>query len=192
MFRTNLLLNFITFHKCHAYHVICTLSPCRAALTLPFAENTQHDTSEVLRLPRKIKIDMSKVPILPRKMRIIFGDKALRVPHNTSFDLFSNRSTCHEVPRLPRLSRETRLRDGGNFLKKPLHKTYLMYGHMAFTRMVANGSERLRTCNQKRNIERTHLHLPPPKSEKGNPCYAVGKKQLQPPVGPSLDLRGQV
>ena len=170
MFRTNFLLNFITFHKCNAYPVICTLSPCRAALTLRFAENTQHDTSEVLRLQRKIKIDMSKVPHLPRKMQIIFGDKALRVPHNRNFDLFSNMSTCHEVPRLPRLSRETRLRDAGNFLKRPLHKTYLMYDHMAFTRTVANGSERLRTCSPKRNIERTHLHLPPPRVKKGNPC----------------------
>ena len=29
------------------------MSPLRAALTMRFAENTQHDTSKVLRLPRK-------------------------------------------------------------------------------------------------------------------------------------------
>ena len=40
--------------KCHACHGICTLSPLRAALTMQFAENTQRDTSEVLRLPRKM------------------------------------------------------------------------------------------------------------------------------------------
>ena len=33
--------------KCHACHA---LSPLRAALTLRFTENTQHDTSKVLRL----------------------------------------------------------------------------------------------------------------------------------------------
>ena len=47
--------------KCHACHGICALSPLRAALKLRCAENTQHDTSEVLRLPRKMKLDTSKV-----------------------------------------------------------------------------------------------------------------------------------
>ena len=31
--------------KCHTCHGICTLLPLDAALTMPFAKNTQHDTS---------------------------------------------------------------------------------------------------------------------------------------------------
>ena len=58
--------------KCHACHGICTLSPLRAELTMRFAENTQHDTSKVLRLPRKMRSEVSKVLRLPRKMQHIF------------------------------------------------------------------------------------------------------------------------
>ena len=37
-----------------------------------FAKNTQHDTSKVLRLPRKMTMDTSKVLRLPRKLQHIF------------------------------------------------------------------------------------------------------------------------
>ena len=58
--------------KCHACHGICTLSPLDAALPMRFAKNTQHDTSKVLRLPRKMTMDTSKVLRLPRKLQHIF------------------------------------------------------------------------------------------------------------------------
>ena len=58
--------------KCHACHGIGTLSPLRAALTMWFAKNMQHDTSKVLPMPRKMKSEMSKVLRLPRKMQHIF------------------------------------------------------------------------------------------------------------------------
>jgi hypothetical protein len=35
-------------------------------------KNTQHDTSKVLRLPRKMNMDTSKVLQLPRNMKVIF------------------------------------------------------------------------------------------------------------------------
>ena len=54
-------------------HEICTLSPLRAALAIRFAESTQHDTSQVLRLPRKMTSEVSKVLRLPRKMQCIFS-----------------------------------------------------------------------------------------------------------------------
>ena len=53
--------------KCHACHGICTLLPLRAALTMRFAKNTQHDTSQVLRLPRKVTMEVVKVLRLPLK-----------------------------------------------------------------------------------------------------------------------------
>ena len=58
--------------KCHACHGICTLSPLDAALPMRFTKNTQHDTSKVLRLPRKMTMDTSKVLRLPRKLQHIF------------------------------------------------------------------------------------------------------------------------
>ena len=58
--------------KCHAQHGICTLSPLDAALPMRFAKNTQHDTSKMLRLPRKLTLDTSKVLRLPRKLQRIF------------------------------------------------------------------------------------------------------------------------
>ena len=54
--------------KCHAHHAICTLSPLDAALTMRFAQNTQHDTSKVLRLPCEMTMEVAKVPRLPRTM----------------------------------------------------------------------------------------------------------------------------
>ena len=58
--------------KCHDGHGICTLSPLDAALPMRFAKNAQHDTSKVLRLPRKMTMDTSKVLCLPRKLQHIF------------------------------------------------------------------------------------------------------------------------
>ena len=63
---------FRQFSAHRACHGICTLSPLDAALPMRFAKNTQHDTSKVLRLPRKMTMDTSKVLRLPRKMQHIF------------------------------------------------------------------------------------------------------------------------
>ena len=43
--------------------------------------------------------------------------KVLRLPHKTTFDTLQNTSECHEVPRLPR---ETKQRNLGNIQKWPL------------------------------------------------------------------------
>jgi len=61
-----------TPHMSHACHAICTLSPLDAALTMPLAKNTQHNTPKVLRLPRKMKMDTFEVLRWPRKIQIIF------------------------------------------------------------------------------------------------------------------------
>ena len=58
--------------KCHACHGICTLSPLHAALTWGLAKDTQHNASEVLCLPRKMRMEVSKVQRLPRKTQLIF------------------------------------------------------------------------------------------------------------------------
>ena len=58
--------------KCHARHAIRTLSPLHAALPMRFADTPQHDTSQMLRLPRNMKMDTSKVLRLPRKVPHMF------------------------------------------------------------------------------------------------------------------------
>ena len=72
--------------KCHACHGICTLSPLDAALPMRFAISTQHDTSKVLRLPRKMTMDTSKVLRLPRKMQHIFWKRRKSIPPATQND----------------------------------------------------------------------------------------------------------
>ena len=58
----------------HGCHAICMLSPLHTALTLQFTKNTQHASSKVLRLPRRMKMDTFKVLRQPRKMQVIFWE----------------------------------------------------------------------------------------------------------------------
>ena len=103
--------------------------------------------------------------------------KVLRLPHKTTFDTLQNTSECHEVPRLPR---ETKQRDVWNYQKGPPLQTYHRHGHTEFVRTVANGCGRLRTvadgCGHKRNVERTHPQPPDPQSETGTLATHSGKK----------------
>ena len=71
--------------KCHACHGIYTLSALRAALTMRFTENTQHHTSEVLRLPRKMT---SECCACHEKCNTSSENvaKVLRLPHKRLFD----------------------------------------------------------------------------------------------------------
>ena len=84
-----------------------------------FAKNTQHDTSKVLCLPRKMTMDTSKVLRLPRKLQHIFWKRRKSIApatQNDFFDTLQNTSECHEVPRLPR---ETKQPDVWNLQKGP-------------------------------------------------------------------------
>ena len=78
-----------------------TLQPADTAT----AEETQHDSSKVLRLPRKITMGTSKVRRLPRKMQRIFCKRRKSIALATQNDFphvtVRNTSECHEVPRLP-------------------------------------------------------------------------------------------
>ena len=104
--------------KCHTCHGICTLSPLDAALPMRFAINTQHDTSKVLRLPRKWRWTRPKCCTCHEKCNTSSENvaKVLRLPYKTTFNTLQNTSECHEVPRLPR---ETKQRDVWNLQKWP-------------------------------------------------------------------------
>ena len=51
-----------------------------------FTKNTQHDTSKVLRLPRKMTMDTSKVLRLPRKLQHIFWKRHKSIAPATQND----------------------------------------------------------------------------------------------------------
>ena len=74
--------------------------------------------------------------------------KVLRLPQKTIFDTLQKMSECHQVPRLPR---ETKQRDVWNLSKSdPFCRTYHRHGHMALTRTVADGCGRLRAVRKRR------------------------------------------
>ena len=78
-------------------------------------KSTQHDTSKVLRLPLKMTMDTSKVLHLPRKLATHLLKTSQKVLWPATQNDFRHvKSECHEVPRLPR---ETKQRDVCNFQK---------------------------------------------------------------------------
>ena len=69
-----------------------------------FAINTQHDTSKVLRLPRKMTMDTDTSKVLrhlPQKLQVILWKRRKSIAP-TTFDTLSNKLECDKVPRLPR------------------------------------------------------------------------------------------
>ena len=72
MFRARLPSIFSTSHKLPRLPRNLHLSLLDAALPVRFAKNTQHHTSKVLRLPRKMTLDTSKVLRLLRKLQRIW------------------------------------------------------------------------------------------------------------------------
>jgi len=72
MFRARLPSIFITSQKMPRPHAICTLVATDAALTMQFAKSPQHETSEALRLPCEMMMEVSKVLRLPQKLERIF------------------------------------------------------------------------------------------------------------------------
>ena len=169
--------------KCHACHEIYTLSPLDAALPMRFAKNTQQDTSEVLRLPRQITMDTSKVLRLPWKLQHIFWKRRKSIPHKMAFATLQETSECHEVPHLPR---ETKQRDVWNIQKWPLlHR----HGHTASRerlrtvangcgrlRTVANGCERLRTVANVNTTSSEHTLNPQTPRVKREPLLRIREK----------------
>ena len=64
---------------------------------MQFTENTQHDTSKVLRLPRKMTSEVSKVLRLPRIMQHIFWKCSKSIAPATQNDFLTrwNATKCH-------------------------------------------------------------------------------------------------
>ena len=105
--------------KCHTCHGICTLLPLDAALTMPFAKT--RNTTRLKCCPCHAKWRWTHPKCCARHENCNASSenvsKALRLPHKTIFGMLQNTSECHEVPRLPR---ETKQCDMCNLQKWPL------------------------------------------------------------------------
>ena len=138
--------------KCNTCHGICTLPPLDAALPLRFAKITQHDTSKVLCLPRKMTMDTSKVLRLPRNLQLILRKRRKSIASATQNDFqHVTKHVWHKVPRLPREMNNATCETSKS---DPFCRTYHGHGHRL--RTVANGCGRLRTvangCRRLRTV----------------------------------------
>ena len=120
------------------------MSPRRAALTKPFAKDTQHDTSKVLLLPRKKDMGgrQSAAPAMKNSTHLLktwhnycaYHAKPLLTRHETCWNV-TKCHACHAKRSYAKLE---------NWKSDTFFRTYQRHGHMVLTRTVANGCERLR------------------------------------------------
>ena len=140
-----------------------------------FAENTQHDTSKVVHLPRKMTMDTSKVLRLPRKLQHIFWKRRKSIAPATQND-------CQHVAKHVWMSRSatpaTR-NEATTRLKPPKMTTS---AELPIGTAIRSSRERLRTvadsCARERNVERTHPQPPDPQSETGTLATHSGKTSI--------------
>ena len=145
-----------------------------------FTKNTQHDTSKVLRLPRKMTMDTSKVLHLPRKMQHIFWKRRKSIAPATQNDF--RHVTKHVW--MSRSATPATRNEATRRLKPPKMTTSAeltigtaIRGSRERLRTVANGCERLRTVATVNATSSEHTLNPQTPTEwNGNPCYAFGKK----------------
>ena len=147
-------------------------APCRhltQALPMRFTKNTQHDTSKVLRLPRKMTMDTSKVLRLPRKLQHIFWKRQpatqndfRHVPKHVWMSRSATPATRNEAT--------TRLQPPKRTTSAELPIGTAIRGSRGRLRTVADG------CARERNVERTHPQPPDPQSETGTLATHSGKK----------------
>ena len=119
----------------------------------------------MLRLPRKMTMDTSKVLRLPRKLPRIFGKRRKSIAPATQSDFRHvtkhryktrlNVTKCHACH--AKRSNET-LETSKN---DPSCRTYHRHGHTGIARTVADG------CDRERNVEQTNPQPPDPQSETG-------------------------
>ena len=160
-----------------ACHGICTLSPFDAALTMRFAKNTQHATSKVLRLPRKMTMGTSKVLRLQRKLQRIFWKRRKSIApatHTTTFDTLRNTLMSRSATPATRNAATRRWKHPKVTPFAELTIGTAMRPPRERLRTVANGCGRLRTVA---DVNATSSARPP--EWNGNPCYAFGKNGSQ-------------
>ena len=146
-----------------------------------FAKNTQHGTSKVLRLPRKMTMDTSKVPRLRRKLQLILRKRRKSIALATQNDI---RRVINQVWISQSATPATR--NGAKPHVKPPKVT--PFAELTIGTAIRGSRGRLQTvangCGRKRNVERTRPQPPDPQSETGTLATHSGKKVAQSPQRP--------
>ena len=146
---------------------MCTLLPLRTGLTMRFAENTQHDTSKVLRLPRNNNILglQSAAPATKNATHLLKTSQKYCACHtkrcSTRYETRWNVTKSHAC--YAKWSYAT-LETSNS---EPFCKTSHTHGHTALTWTVANGCERLRVVANGCATSGEHSSTPHPQSETG-------------------------
>ena len=173
MFRAKLPSIFITSHKMphlpRNLHLVATWrSPTNA-----ICKNTQHD---MLRLPRKMTMDTSKVLRLPRKLQRIFWKSRKSIAPATQNDFrHVTKHVWMSQSAMPATRNEATRR-----LKPP---KMTPFAELTIGTAIRPSRERLRTvadgCRRLRTVRQPLANTPStprPPEWNGNPCYAFGKK----------------
>ena len=192
MFRARLPSIFSTCHKMPRLPRNLDLAATWRSPANAIYKNKQHDTSKVLRLPRKMTMDTSKVLRLPRKLQHIFWKRHKSIAPATQNDfrhvpehVWMSRSatpaTRNEATRRlkpPKRTTSAKL-PIGTAIRSSRERLRTVANGCERLRTVANGCGRLRTvangCDHKRNVERTHPQPPDPQSETGTLATHSGK-----------------
>ena len=161
--------------KWHACHGICALSPVRAALTMPFAKDTQHDTSKVLRLPRKMTLEVPKVLRLPRKMQYSFWKRGKSIAPATQNHFWRvMKDVGMSQSATPATQNEAMLRWKASKVTR--------FAELTIGTAIATSRGHLRTvadgCGRKRNVRRTQLYPHTPRVKR-EPLIRIQEKMLQ-------------
>ena len=174
-FRARLPSIFITCHEMprlpRNLHLVITSRSADNKIR----KNTQHETSQVLRLLRKIESEVSKVLRVPRKTQHIFWkccESTARAAQNDFWHVLKHVG-------MPRSATPATWNEATRRWKKPkvtLFVNFPRHGHTAPTRTFANGCGRLRTVANVNATSGEHSSTPTPPEWNGNPCYAFGKK----------------
>ena len=161
--------------KCHARTGICTLSPLHAALTMLFAKNEPEDTSKVLRLPGKIKMDTSKV------LRAAMITTTHRLKRSQKYcachtkQLLSRCETCLNVT-MCHACHAKRYATFETPKSDPFCRTRHRHGHAALARTVADGCEQLRTVANGWATSSEHTLNPQTPRVKREPLLRIREK----------------
>ena len=175
MFRARLPSIFITSHKMprlpQNLHLVATWrSPDNA-----IRKNTQHDTSEALRLPCKMAMDTSKALRLPRKLQLILRKRRTSVApatHNDFLHVTKHVWMSRSATPATRNEATRRLKPPKMTSSAELTKGTAIRPSRKRLRTVANG------CRRLGNVERTHPQPPDPQSETGTLATHSAKTAL--------------
>ena len=135
-------------------------------------KNTQHDTSRVLRLPRKMTMDTSKKLRLPRKLEHIFWKRRKSIARATQ-------NGFQHVTKHVWMSRSATPATRNEAMPHVKLPKVTPFAELTIGTAIRGSRGRLRTvadgCERLGNVERTHPQPPDPQSETGTLATHSGK-----------------